>query len=101
MKLLILDGNSVINRAFYGVKPLTTRDGLAASAYAVTGARALRSASIAGVTVHLMGGILGLAMLVLLAVLDAGFLLTPMNVLMYQLLWMIPGLLITEWTRSV
>ena len=28
MKLLILDGNSVINRAFYGVKPLTTRDGL-------------------------------------------------------------------------
>ena len=27
MKLLILDGNSVINRAFYGVKPLTTRDG--------------------------------------------------------------------------
>ncbi len=27
MKLLILDGNSVINRAFYGVKPLNTRDG--------------------------------------------------------------------------
>ncbi len=28
MKLLILDGNSVINRAFYGIRPLTTRDGL-------------------------------------------------------------------------
>ena len=28
MKLLILDGNSVINRAFYGVRPLTTREGL-------------------------------------------------------------------------
>ena len=28
MKLLILDGNSVINRAFYGVKALTTREGL-------------------------------------------------------------------------
>ncbi len=28
MKLLILDGNSVINRACYGVRPLTTRDGL-------------------------------------------------------------------------
>ena len=27
MKLLILDGNSVINRAYYGVKPLTTREG--------------------------------------------------------------------------
>lgn len=28
MKLLILDGNSVINRAFFGVRPLTTRDGM-------------------------------------------------------------------------
>ena len=28
MKLVILDGNSVINRAYYGVRPLTTRDGL-------------------------------------------------------------------------
>lgn len=28
MKLLILDGNSVINRAYYGVRALTTRDGL-------------------------------------------------------------------------
>ena len=28
MKLLILDGNSIINRAFYGVHLLTTRDGL-------------------------------------------------------------------------
>lgn len=28
MKLLILDGNSVINRAFYGVRPLTTREGI-------------------------------------------------------------------------
>ncbi len=27
MKLIILDGNSVINRAFYGVHALTTRDG--------------------------------------------------------------------------
>ena len=28
MKLMILDGNSVINRAFFGVKPLTTKEGL-------------------------------------------------------------------------
>ena len=27
MKLLILDGNSILNRAFYGIKLLTTRDG--------------------------------------------------------------------------
>ena len=28
MKLMILDGNSVINRAYFGVKPLTTREGI-------------------------------------------------------------------------
>ena len=27
MKLLVLDGNSIINRAFYGIKLLTTKDG--------------------------------------------------------------------------
>ena len=27
MKLMVLDGNSLINRAFYGVRPLSTRDG--------------------------------------------------------------------------
>lgn len=28
MLLMAIDGNSIINRAFYGVRPLTTRDGL-------------------------------------------------------------------------
>jgi DNA polymerase-1 len=28
MKMMVLDGNSIVNRAFYGVKPLSTRDGL-------------------------------------------------------------------------
>ena len=28
MKLMILDGNSVINRAYYGVRLLSTKDGL-------------------------------------------------------------------------
>ena len=27
MKLLVVDGNSIMNRAFYGIKPLTTKDG--------------------------------------------------------------------------
>ena len=27
MKLLVLDGNSILNRAFYGIKLLTTKDG--------------------------------------------------------------------------
>ena len=28
MKLLVLDGNSIVNRAFYGIKTLSTKDGL-------------------------------------------------------------------------
>ncbi len=31
-KLLAIDGNSVINRAFYGVRPLTTKDGFSTNA---------------------------------------------------------------------
>ena len=27
MKILVVDGNSILNRAFYGIKPLTTKDG--------------------------------------------------------------------------
>lgn len=80
---------------------LTTREGLAGMAYAVTGARALRSATLAGVTIHMLGGILGLLIMLALTVLDAQYLLTPGNLMLYELVWMIPGLLITEWTRSV
>ena len=31
-KLLIIDGNSILNRAFYGVRPMTTRDGRSTNA---------------------------------------------------------------------
>ena len=27
MKLMVIDGNSILNRAFYGIRPLSTRDG--------------------------------------------------------------------------
>ena len=80
---------------------MTTAEGLAPAAFAVTGARALRSASRAGTAIHLVGGILGLVMMVALAVLGAEQLLTPGNLFAYQLVWMLPGILISEWTRSV
>ena len=28
MKLLVLDGNSILNRAFYGIRLLSTKEGL-------------------------------------------------------------------------
>ena len=32
MKLMVIDGNSILNRAFYGIKLLTTKDGLPTNA---------------------------------------------------------------------
>ena len=80
---------------------LTTRDGLSSVAYAITGARALHSASRLGLTVHMVGGILGMLIMAALAVLGAATLLTPVHILLYQLVWMIPGFLVTMWTRAI
>ncbi len=80
---------------------LTTALGLAPVAYAVTGARALRTTSRMGTVLHIVGGSIGLAIMVLLVVLGALELLTPANMFLYQLVWMIPAILFTEWTRSI
>ena len=32
MKLMVIDGNSIVNRSFFGVRPLTTREGLPTNA---------------------------------------------------------------------
>lgn len=80
---------------------LATREGLAQRAYAVTGGAALRSAWKAGTTVHLLGGGLGLLAVGILALTGAAFLLTPYNLLLYGCVWMIPGLLVAEWTRGI
>ena len=83
------------------VLALTTREELVSSAYAITGARALRQATRLGVTIHLIGGILGLVIMLVLGYLGSTELLTPTHVLLYQLIWAVPGLLVTEWTRVV
>ena len=74
---------------------------IAGAAYAVTGARSLRSAATLGTVIHLIGGILGMLTMLALGYLGSTELLTPTNVLLYQLIWMIPGFLVTEWTRAV
>ena len=80
---------------------LSTSEGLLPYAYAVAGARAVRTASVMGTVIHMLGGLLGLAIMIILAVLGVGELLTPSNMLLYELVWLIPGLLITEWTRTI
>ncbi len=80
---------------------LTTQEGLSSVAYAVTGARALRTACRVGLVIHMLAGVLGVLIMAALAYLGSTELLTPINILLYQLVWMVPGLLITEWTRAV
>lgn len=80
---------------------LTTQDGLAPAAYAITGARALRTAWKLGLFIHIVGGILGMLIMAALAYLGNTELLTPLNILIYQLLWLLPGFLATIWPRTV
>lgn len=83
------------------VLALTTRDDLASSVYPVTGSMALRTASRLGVAIHIFGGLLGMLIMLAVAYLGSTELLTPIRILLYQLVWAVPGLLITEWTRTV
>ena len=80
---------------------MTTARGRAPIAYGVTGARVLRGTSWAGTVLHMIGGIVGLGLMLVLVILGALQLITPVNMFLYQMIWMIPALLITEWTRSV
>ena len=80
---------------------LATRGGLAQRAYAVTGGAALRAAWRAGAAVHILGGAIGFLAVAVLALQGALFLLTPYNLLLYGCVWMVPGLLVAEWTRSI
>ena len=83
------------------VLALVTRDDLISSAYAITGAMSLRRASVVGSVVGILGGVTGLVIMLALSYLGSTELLTPARVLLYQLAWMIPSLLATEWTRVV
>ena len=83
------------------VAALTTQDSLLGAAYAVTGARTLHTSSVTGVAIQMVGGILGLLIMLALAVVHAEYLVTPENLLLYELVWMIPGLIVTCWTRTI
>ena len=80
---------------------LTTQQNLSSAAYAVSGAKALRTSSWMGLWLHLLAGVVGLLVMAALAYLGDMQLLSPFNILLYQLVWLIPGLLFTEWTRTV
>ena len=80
---------------------LTTQEGLISTAYAVAGARTLRTTCRLGLAIHMLSGVVGVLIMLALAYLGSDELLTPFNILLYQLVWMVPGLLISEWARTV
>lgn len=83
------------------VGALTTKQSLESMAYALTGARCLRTACRLGTGMHIFAGVVGIVMMAVLTMLGRMDLLTPANMFLYELVWLIPGWLITEWTRSV
>lgn len=83
------------------VLALLTRDDLISTAYTVTGAMALRTACRVGSFICILGGMVGVAVMMILAYLGSTELLTPAHVMLYQLAWLIPAMLATEWTRTV
>ncbi len=80
---------------------LTTRDNFSSYANCVAGARSLKTAQTIGLVVHILAGVVGIGLIAALAVLGAVDRLTPINMLLYQLVWLLPGLLLTGWTRHI
>ena len=83
------------------VLALSTRDELVSLVYPVTGANALKHACNLGLVIHILGGVVGMLIMFALAFQGSVEILTPTRVLLYQLVWMVPGLLVTEWARTV
>lgn len=83
------------------VLALVTRDDLVSTAYAITGSMSLRTACRLGSIIGIVGGVIGIVIMLALSYLGSEELLTPARVILYQLVWMIPSLLATEWTRVV
>ena len=67
----------------------------------IAAGKLIDTTGVTGAAVQMVGGILGLLIMLALSVVHADYLVTPENLLLYELIWMIPGFLITEWTRSL
>ena len=49
----------------------------------------------------IFGGLLGMGIVLTMIIMGAMHILTPANMFLFQLAWLIPGWLITEFTRSI
>ena len=69
-------------------------------ALAVTGAHALRTAVRWGILFDLLGGVMGMAIMAVLADLSAGGIMSLVNLTLFLLLWSIPGFLLSGWPKN-
>lgn len=67
---------------------------------AVTGAHALRTAVRWGILFDLLGGVMGMAIMAVLADLSAGGIMSLVNLTLFLLLWSIPGFLLSGWPKN-
>lgn len=83
------------------VAALATRTDLVSSVYAVSGAGALDASCKMGLWLTIAAAALGLLIMAALAFTGSVQLLTPLRLMLYELVWLVPTWLITEWTRTV
>ncbi len=80
---------------------LLRKDDFAAFAHTICGGRVLRTCVQFGTAVDLLAGIAGLMLMALLLWLDAMATASVFNLLLFTLIWALPGLLLSRWTKRV
>ena len=80
---------------------VTTKEGMSPVAFGVTGARAIHTAGWMGAILQLVAGLIGLGIVAVLVLKNGMNMLTPDNLFLLQFAWLIPGVLIAEWTRTI
>lgn len=83
------------------VAALTTRTDLISAVSAVSGASALDASCRMGLWLSMVCAAIGLLIMAALAYLGSSELLTPLRFMLYELIWLVPAWLVTEWTRTV
>jgi len=80
-------------------RALLLREGLMPYAETVVGSRRLCAAARRGTVLGLLGSAAGVLLAYYLAFQGSFSLMTPMTMLIYQLLWALPVLMLSDWTR--
>lgn len=70
-------------------------------AMAVTGARALRTAVLWGALIALVSGLMGMVIMTALTCLGAQETMSLVNIGLFQMIWAVPGILLSGWPKSI